>query len=162
MSNLLDLAIRCEKAIGPDRELDIEILRATDANGYRIEADGTILVSGDMGDGPGWFNIGYDVPAFTASIDAAMTLGELGAEISISTLYGIARVEYPLNFADHEPYRGEHVGGLIAPATCAAILRAIEGKLNAPITTSTIPMVDEIGDGMHDETVTKERDSHRH
>lgn len=65
---------RLEKARAPDRALDIAILQETDANGYRIEDDGTILVSGDQGEGSGWFNIGYEVPAFTASIDAALTL----------------------------------------------------------------------------------------
>ncbi len=69
-----DLIERLEKATEPDRSLDIAILQATDSNGYRVEDDGTILVSGDMGDGPGWFNIGYEVPAYTASLDAAMTL----------------------------------------------------------------------------------------
>lgn len=69
-----ELIARLEKARTPDRAIDIAILQATDPNGYRIEDDGTILVSGDQGDGPGWFNIGYEVPAFTASIDAALTL----------------------------------------------------------------------------------------
>jgi hypothetical protein len=69
------------------------------------------------------------LPCPTGSIDAAMTLGEPGSEISISTLYGVAHVEYPLNFADCPPYGGQHVGGLIAPAICAAMLRAMAGKM---------------------------------
>jgi hypothetical protein len=69
-----DIIERLERASGPDRELDIAILKATDANGYLIEDDGTILVECDMGEGPGWFNIGYEVPTFTASIDSALTL----------------------------------------------------------------------------------------
>jgi hypothetical protein len=69
-----DIIERLESASGPDRELDIAILKATDANGYLIEDDGTILVECDMGEGPGWFNIGYEVPTFTAAIDAALTL----------------------------------------------------------------------------------------
>lgn len=71
MRELID---RLKAATAPDRTLDIAILQATDTNGYKVEDDGTILVSGDMGDGPGWFNIGYEVPAFTESMDAALRL----------------------------------------------------------------------------------------
>lgn len=74
MANIQDLIDRLVNAKGPDRELDIAICQQVDSNGYRIEDDGTILVSGDVGDGPGWFNIGYEVPGYTASVDAALTL----------------------------------------------------------------------------------------
>jgi hypothetical protein len=128
---LTELAERVERLTGPCRETDCLIFEA----GHRLltpERRGTI-----DGEPTGeYFGINGDqlperAPFYTASLDAAMTLTEPGAEIIISTLYGVARVEYPLNFADHEPYQGEHVGGLIAPAICAAILRAIDGKISA-------------------------------
>jgi hypothetical protein len=86
--NYQHILTRLEAASAPDRKIDIVIAQATDANGYRIEDDGTILVSGDQGDGPGWFNIGYDVPAFTSSVDAALTLIPEG----LFYLVGIGRV----------------------------------------------------------------------
>lgn len=94
------LISRLESASGPDRELDVAILQATDANGYKIEDDGTILVSGDMGDGPGWFNIGYEVPKFTESLDAAITLTQdLPDDFGI----GLFRSSYQLNIPDTGP-----------------------------------------------------------
>lgn len=39
----------------------------------------------------------YDPPLYTTSLDAALTLRPDGAEYSISTLYGTATVELPLN-----------------------------------------------------------------
>jgi hypothetical protein len=74
MTDISALIDRIESASGPDRDLDIAICQATDTNGYLIENDGTILVAGDMGEGPGWFNIGYEVPRFTASLDSAWSI----------------------------------------------------------------------------------------
>lgn len=131
VQRLMALAERCEKARAPDRDLDYDICEAV--NPWLAE-QGYTRWQGDYG----WYSetpviVGANkvAPAsdYTASIDAAMALGEAGAEISISTLYGVARVEYPLNFSDHQPYYGEHVGGLIAPAICAAMLRARAAKL---------------------------------
>lgn len=138
MSELLALADRCEKATEADRELDALIVVELDLKpDWLKKSDGELWVDKRNPDlisvrfryscighrGPGNPPIG-DFPHFTGSIDAAMTLGDPAAEISISTLYGVARVEYPLNYADAPPCHGEHVGGLIAPAICAAILRA--------------------------------------
>mgnify|MGYP003532425894 FL=1 len=62
---LLALALRCEKAEGPDRELDAAIMRLF-ANS--VESD----------DGDWWYGphdeMPRKVPAFTASLDAALTL----------------------------------------------------------------------------------------
>lgn len=134
---LLDLATRCEKATGPDQELDRLIWAAVfaPAGAYversRFNGEWCIYAGVDRkGDPRLWEWRGREKAPqpVTNSIDAAMLLGEPGAEISISTLYGVARVEYPLNFADHAPHYAEHVGGLIAPAICAAMLRARASK----------------------------------
>jgi hypothetical protein len=149
MSELMELAAKCESATGPDRELDAEIFRAVygaDVWSYHdnchidyqiargtwtkpreehpdFEASFDDIITWSYRIGSGADAKHGDLPALTASIDAAMTLLDPAGEISISTLYGVARVEYPLNFSDHEPYYGEHVGRLIALAICAAALR---------------------------------------
>lgn len=77
MTNLLELAERCEWAEGPDRELDALIaanLRVGTEHGWAFKnypqwigrADGRVHL--DDG-GPS-----FSAPAYTASLDAAMTL----------------------------------------------------------------------------------------
>ncbi len=53
-----------------------------------------------------------------------MTLLAPGGEINISTIYGPAAVEFPLNGGDVTPSVGIHAGGHIPLAICAAALRA--------------------------------------
>jgi hypothetical protein len=94
MNALLDLAERCEQATGPDRELDmlidcalkgIEVVYPTEGHpmtpgrGGRIEAKGTFELLGWID--PGKVNRNFSpyggrdrYPAYTASLDAAMTL----------------------------------------------------------------------------------------
>lgn len=131
MSTLLELAERCEKSIGPDRELDALIM----ATLFRRERR-QIGTQEEMPDGS-WRHIKTGVwvdPAtdrwvstaakeFTGSIDAAMSLLAPGGEINISNLYGVARVSYPLNGGDVTPFYGEHAGGALPLAICAAALR---------------------------------------
>jgi hypothetical protein len=83
---LLGLADRCEQATGPDRELDCEIW--ADANDLKLEWQGNCLVAGIEGV-IGWIDPGEHsrnfstnrsatgpaaIPAYTASLDSAMTL----------------------------------------------------------------------------------------
>tara|TARA_R110002074_G_scaffold262994_1_gene435083 strand:+ start:5807 stop:6208 length:402 start_codon:yes stop_codon:yes gene_type:complete len=64
---LLSLAERCEVS---DRELDAKIARAVGRIPERAKYEGTIKM-GDLA----WSNgLGYEVPAYTASLDAAMKL----------------------------------------------------------------------------------------
>ncbi len=58
--NLMELAERCEKAEGPDRELDLDIWRLTEPSAASVEAEGKVPL-------PWLFNV-------TASLDAAMQL----------------------------------------------------------------------------------------
>lgn len=114
-SSLLDLAGRVERLTGPCRETDAEIARYL---GWTLRPLSEVWVCYDHDNGSSalvwimpeaptyqyegreYIDSGYyhhkGPPAFTASLDVAMTLCEPGAEISISTLYGVARVEYPL------------------------------------------------------------------
>jgi hypothetical protein len=81
---LLDLAERCEKASGPDRELDaaIEVVLQLNAPGKLINYIGPFAFDGDNDDGSVTVWAGkqkiarYRPPAFTASLDAAMTLAD--------------------------------------------------------------------------------------
>lgn len=69
MTDLLELAARAESATGPDRELDVAIHIALDVpNGNRAE---NVSKLGPFG------------PAYTASIDAAMSLVPEGAWLEL-------------------------------------------------------------------------------
>lgn len=116
MSDLAALAERVEKAEGPSRELDAEIqVRVFEKPGYRFPdrvlnrrpADWHEAASRFRWDGGGghcpW-------PAYTASLDAAMTLVPKGMVFSLST-------EEPGPWAWVGPKRGE---GSEKPAIMAA------------------------------------------
>jgi hypothetical protein len=134
MSALLQLAERCEKAVGPDRELDAVILATID--GYTAieeRAGGWIVAVGkgvmerslgfiDPGEHSRNFTLQHhDTPALTASLDAAMQLVPEGVCWRV--------IAWPKNT------RGFKAGALIegspdaggatpALALCAASLRA--------------------------------------
>ena len=100
-----ELIARLERATGPDRELDNAIAAAV---GFKVPTANS----------EGW-------PLhYTASIDAALTLFEPGTEYCISTLYGIAFVEAPLNHSDFAPERARRNDGNVPLAICEVALRA--------------------------------------
>jgi hypothetical protein len=100
---MLALAERCEKAAGPDRELDEAIVAAVDA--------GVMDVPRALGlvEGP---------PRFTASLDAAMTLVPEGAKVTMQNFGG------PGPMVLVEPNERFAAGTTPALALCAAALRA--------------------------------------
>jgi hypothetical protein len=138
---LLGLADRCEQATGPDRELDCEIW--ADANDLKLEWQGNCLVAGIEGV-IGWIDPGEHsrnfstnrsatgpaaIPAYTASLDAAMTLVPEGWEVAL--YWGMSgfkpeaqleRDELRLKNPGFEPISG--TAETIALALCAAALRA--------------------------------------
>jgi hypothetical protein len=78
MTDLLTLAERCEQATGPDRELDVAIAVAA---GVIRERDGNLCyATGNDSDyvlERGYYDLEggpQELPYFTASLDAAMTL----------------------------------------------------------------------------------------
>lgn len=80
----------------------------------------------DMSIGEAAFGVLYGTagaPRYTASLDAAVRLIADGVEWYVSNLYAVARAEVGLNLSDRSHY-GEHKGGLIPMALCAAALRA--------------------------------------
>jgi hypothetical protein len=61
-------------------------------------------------------------PEYTTSLDAALTLLPAGAEYAITTLYGIADVELPLNGPDM-PQHARRKDGNVILAFCTACLK---------------------------------------
>lgn len=120
MSDLLKLAERCEAATGPDRELDGAVHTAVTGFEPRRGGigwpDNALVVPGF----PGW----VPLPAYTASIDAAMSLVPSGMEFgcgskddSGSAWAWVGKFHGPLNIEEGEPTSA-------ALALCAAALRA--------------------------------------
>lgn len=70
---LLELADRCEKASGPDRELDAEI-RAMLSGGVKPRLNGSMLKQYEYDEAMGGAPVRRSVFAYSASIDAALTL----------------------------------------------------------------------------------------
>lgn len=93
---LIELAERCERAEGPDRELDAAVFRAlgmplpthiaTVPIGLEYDAaERCFLMPLPMSD----MRVRYEHPEYTASIDAALTLkGEIGVLITLSEIKG--------------------------------------------------------------------------
>lgn len=111
-----DLIARLEKLSGPDREFDGDLMAH--------------LLGWDDGRTPA-ATLKYaklEAPAYTASIDAALTAGEPSWEYSISTLYGIARVEIPLNDTRVAPVSVNREHGYVPVALLEAILKARSSK----------------------------------
>lgn len=122
MTNLPNLIERLEAASGPSRGLDAEIAPIT---GLRIVDEGHPIgrVCYDTN------NHGVPLPAYTASIDAALTLvpKDMRDELEITTLHQVARVALNLNHGpDDGPYYGSHACNSIPLALCIAALRAQE------------------------------------
>ena len=119
MITLLELADRCEKVSGPDREIDREIGRAIG-----------IHVQGSPQEPTAWINREWiPLPVYTASIDAAMTL--------IPDSWHVVQLRHmnPTNWYaevgsiidDAETREGEGIFGNLA--LCAASLRARHATL---------------------------------
>jgi hypothetical protein len=116
MSELLKLAKRCEKATGPDRELDAMIAET---------------IGEKHGRETGWCNSENDdyyvidecAALYTASLDAAMTLVPEGwGQFDVDATAPELGIDWTL----HGPERREAKGTAAAPALalCAAALRA--------------------------------------
>ena len=87
---------------------------------YSSESGKRILLIDGAPPWPGWADIA-DLPPYTASLDAALTLIPDGAEYEISTLYGLARVDLPLN---GEPITVNRKDGNVVLALVECALRA--------------------------------------
>ena len=106
MSALSKLADRCEAATGPDGGLDFDILCAVDPRARTS--------------GPVWSD-----PAFTKSLDAAMTLVPEGCYISALHQGPSGGNWAGVTTRSSEPYRTrDGKAASLALALCAAALRA--------------------------------------
>ena len=95
---LTELAERCEKATGPDRELDLAIYDWLRENAGHLPS--------------------LSPPLFTASLDAAMTLVPEGTEVAMQSFGG------PGPMALVKPNERFVSGKTLPLALCAAALRA--------------------------------------
>lgn len=112
-----ELIERLEKATGPDRSIDLDIER--DVRGavplhWRVGEGGVIL--------SGFDDVGDSIPAYTASLDAALTLvpGDMDWLVGKSDSCPTASVQYP-HF--HPAWA---LASTPAIALCIAALRARE------------------------------------
>lgn len=130
--SLTSLVERLEKVEEGSRELDAEIAVAVF---QRISTDDDLIYArptrpeDDCAVGTYWrkSRSGLSLliaPYFTSSIDVALTLLPAGAEYTISTLYGIAYVELPLNFGDQLPEQVRRIDGNVVLTFVTACLRA--------------------------------------
>lgn len=121
-SALQDLAERIEAADGPDRELDGDI----------AEAVGAVPPFVHRRDSPEWGSWSggrdhWDAPAYTGSLDAAVTLVPEGYSFNLGNdVRGWADVWFDVPVYDGKPYEGR--AATPALALCAASLRARHPK----------------------------------
>jgi hypothetical protein len=131
MTDLTALLERVEKAESASRELDGLIAKAFG----ELPAEAWWMTENVYGeDAEQWVSGGYgkykfyEPEPYTASIDAALALVEKklpGAEYDITTLYGIAGVELPLN--DHNgPQTARRRDGNIPLAIIECLLRSLQ------------------------------------
>lgn len=117
---------KLEKATGPDRELDLQIHLPIGFT-RTLNADELARVREHME--PRWDDELctmskpiFDIPHYTASIDAALTLLDAGVEYEISTLYGQAHVSVGLNLGEGGPESVTRKDGNVPLAICQASL----------------------------------------
>lgn len=134
MSALLELAERCEKAAGPDRELDALIFIAREPDSFRLPASDDLDNEGDPpspGDVvclQGFVGSVIASPRYTASIDKAATVVPKDYAFTVSFI-GIpnhpadARVWLPAQ-KGHGVNADCYDAATPALALCAAALRA--------------------------------------
>lgn len=125
MGEHAELIARLEKATEPDRELDLAILNALRSDGTWVFHDPhkMTVINDQYGAGaPG--NPICSLERFTASIEDALSAGEPSWEYSISTLYGIAHVEIPLNDSRIDPVALHRKHGHVPTALLEAIMTA--------------------------------------
>lgn len=101
---LLELAERCEKASGPDRELDAQIAAAFHLKQLTYQS-------------PEWIKD----PEFTASLDAAMTLVPEGWEWALENTGGDTFGPFVAKFGQLRDIEAK----TLPLAICAAALRAL-------------------------------------
>jgi hypothetical protein len=146
---LLELAERCEKATGPDRELDAMLAVAVDFVAENSNPPSARSLHSDYGGSNSYADIGAHwprLPRYTASLDAAMTLVPDGCLATVRQLWdGPERHGYAIvstysddaEECDGKFHLDDYTGLAATPALalCAAALKAraeIECVPNTP------------------------------
>ncbi|WP_421565942.1 hypothetical protein [Ochrobactrum sp. EDr1-4] len=112
----MTLIDRLSKLDGPDREEDAEIAKSV----------GGLKANREFGMGGNWWDRWTDggltvgLPAYTASVDAAIALAERVQPYSIMVLFNDAFIWL------HARYRPENHSKMLPIALCTALLRARE------------------------------------
>lgn len=124
---MTDLISRLEAAPTGSRELDAEIWEIIDNAAYiRCWWDARASTSRSWSDETKDEKCRAAVrrvsPAYTTSLDAALTLVPEGTEYQINNLYGVAQVELPLN--SNSPILVRREDGNVVLALCIAAMKA--------------------------------------
>lgn len=147
MNELLSLAERCEVATGPDREIDAAICvialgyveQPFKVKGWRDFETPDGYRASFRAEGPNWelgwgWKPHFEIPPYTASVDAALTLVPEGKGrwpqqeyISPNPNDAKSRHRVTLWCEGKRPVRGKHPTSF-ALAICAAALRAKAGS----------------------------------
>ncbi len=120
-----DLIERLEKATGPDREIDAALVKALCPDALvsqylASDEEPSVFHAQSLG-----ISDRSDVPRYTASLDAALTLVERalpGTEWAVSTLYGVNHAEVDMN--GEEPVTARDAA-TPAIALCLATMKAL-------------------------------------
>jgi hypothetical protein len=122
MSDLLELAARCEKATGPDRELDQTIARCVNWCPSNVNPEAWAR-NEDLKPRL-WFSDAFGMPAYTASLDAAMTLVTEGHKLLLAQNLKDDRWHATVSHLDKSWFHCTREAATPALALCAAALRA--------------------------------------
>lgn len=116
MADFMELAERCEKATGPDRELDLAIAKLP-IRPHPVPAKATLGQGGLAWSGA----YGFKCAEYTASLDAAMTLVPEGWNWQV----GVGNHNWAAVYKGAPPsMRVDPIAATPALALCAAALRA--------------------------------------
>lgn len=135
--DLIALAERVERLTGPDRAMDCQIAVAVGWFAARKGQKSSPIDYVDIREAgrENWPGYGGDqlVPHLTESLDAAMTLLPDGAEYQISTIYGQAEVDLPLNGEPTKTVRRKDGNVVLAFVECCLKARAASGEQSWPV-----------------------------
>jgi hypothetical protein len=117
---LRDLIARAEASAGPDREIDAEIAQVLGWGGVHMSPLDTSICAGRPGNGRAWEH----VPAYTASLDAALTLVPAGFWWETCAPYGDPAKQARASMFNASRQAGSARANTSPLALCAAALRA--------------------------------------
>jgi hypothetical protein len=155
--DLIDLAAKCESSTGPDRELDLAIACAISPNGAIANLVGNHPRGLEGKEGMAWdvhqdavifekytadgrcpFNGGHPLPAYTSSLDAALSLVPASCIWTIETDAAWVRYMIGDHVAEEQSVLCGREGKSTALALTAAALKARNGIANTSTHSSGV------------------------